>query len=379
MKGIPNFLIALLMAGSAVAESFSFAVMCDSRGKQEGVNDAVLGTLASHLAGKQKKVRFVVFPGDMVDGSPKHPERTRRELAHWKDVMAPVYESPRLLWPKVWPLAGNHEMQHADDLKSYREAFPDVFMNGPEHEKGLTYSFDHGGVHFAMVATDRYLINDPDDPDDDKKDFYAVRSLDWLRKDLAVARSRGVNHIFVFGHSPAFPISEGHLDDGLPQVGELKPGQKPESTRIPERDAFWALLKEFRVAAYVAGHEHLYGRQSIEGVTQIVTGGGGAPLYRSNPCEGEKPSVMTAKVWMTPEQARPYYEALGYPLGPKGNCQASPDFVGGSFFHYLVFDVKKNSVKVTAWGIDPAPGERRKIPEGAVPEIKDRFTIRARN
>lgn len=378
MRRLFALFLLIALSAPAAAKSFSFAVIGDSRGKYEGVNDPVLGVLASHLASNQKAVRFVVFPGDMIDGSPKHPERTRRELAHWAEVMAPVYDSPHMVWPKLWPLPGNHEMQHPEDVKSYREAFPDVYMNGPEHEKGLTYSFDHGTAHFAMVTTDRYLIGDPDDPDDDRTDWYAVRSLDWLRTDLAAARKRGARQLFVFGHDPAFPITDAHLDDGLPRIGVLKGGRKPSRVGLRERDAFWDILKEQRVAAYIHSHAHVYGRQSVGGVYQIASGGGGAPLYSLNSCKGAKPSPTAPKSWMSVDEVEPYYKVLGYPLGPKGNCQASPDFVGGSFFHYLVFDVKKNSVKVTAWGIDPIPGKRKKIVAGAVPEIKDSFTIRIR-
>lgn len=367
-----------MTVGRAAAEPFSFAVIGDSRGKYEGVNDPVLGTLASHLAANQKAVRFVVFPGDMINGRRKNLGRMRREFAHWKEVMAPVYDSPHMLWPKLWPLPGNHEMQHPEGMQGYREAFPDVYMNGPEHERGLTYSFDHGNAHFALVATDRWLIGDPDDPGDDRKDWYSVRSLDWLRKDLAAARARGVRHIFVFGHAPAFPVTDAHLDDGLPKVGVLKGGRKPSRAGLRERDAFWNILKEHRVAAYIHAHAHVYGRQSVGGVYQIASGGGGAPLFGLNPCQGSNPSWDAPKSWLSADEAEPYYEALGYPHGPGKNCQASPDFVGGSFFHYLVFDVKKDSVTVTAWGIDPKPGKRKKIPEGAVPEIKDSFTIRAR-
>jgi hypothetical protein len=34
-----------------------------------------------------------------------------------------------------------------------------------------------------------------------------------------------------------------------------------------------------KVDAVFAGHEHYYQRKVIDGVMQIITGGGGAPLY----------------------------------------------------------------------------------------------------
>ncbi len=374
-RGLPLLLTCLLAAGPAAAESFSFAAMCDSRGRDNGVNTPVLSLLARHLTEKNPRAKFLVFPGDMVDGSPKKPDRTRRQLIHWKKVMAPLYTNPNMLWPKVWVLPGNHEMQHPRDRETFRELFPDVYMNGPEGEKGLTYSFDHGNTHFVMAATDRYDIGDPEDPADDKKDWYRIWSLEWLRKDLRAAKERGARHIFVFGHDPAFPISGAHLGDGLPNVGSL-PGGKADLSHLPHRDAFWDILVEFGVTAYVCGHEHLYGRQSIRGVYQIVTGGAGAPLYLPNPCRGREENRMGLKKWLFFKRAEPYYRALGYPHGEGDNCQASPDFKGGAFFHYVLFDVKRDSVAVKTWGLNPKEGERSELPDKPRLRLMDAFTIK---
>jgi len=57
------------------------------------------------------------------------------------------------------------------------------------------------------------------------------------------------------------------------------------------------LLSEYKVAAYIcghehsygSGHEHSYGRQSVDGVYQVVAGSSGAPLYYFNPKYGDNP------------------------------------------------------------------------------------------
>ena len=48
------------------------------------------------------------------------------------------------------------------------------------------------------------------------------------------------------------------------------------------------LLEKHKVPLYLAGHQHSYERfRSINGVTQIISGGGGAPLRRfGSPAEG---------------------------------------------------------------------------------------------
>jgi predicted phosphodiesterase len=46
-----------------------------------------------------------------------------------------------------------------------------------------------------------------------------------------------------------------------------------------ERDRLQALFVKYNVELVSTGHEHLYERKSVDGVTHIITGGGGAPLY----------------------------------------------------------------------------------------------------
>ncbi|MFH1723657.1 MAG: metallophosphoesterase [Elusimicrobiota bacterium] len=365
------FLLLGAATGQARAAGIAFAAMCDSRGDHEGVSPN-LSPLAEHLATVNPQAKFLFFPGDMIAGS-ERPGVSRREYAQWKKVMAPVYDSPNMLWPKVWPAPGNHEIQRPDDEDAYREAFPDVFMNGPRDEKGLTYSFDSGDSHFAVLDTVRWGYGDPGDPEDDGRDWHHVKNLDWLEKDLASARARGVRHIFVFGHDPAFPISGGHLADGLPNIGSA---DNPDRTFLHKRDAFWKILSEHRVAAYICGHEHLYGRQSIDGVYQIVAGGAGAPLHTLNPCRGKNSSPHATRVGPDYEGAAPYYEILGYPHGPDDNCQASPDFVGGRFFSYVVMEAGEESVSVKTWGVEPKKGSATEIAEVGALRIVDEFTIR---
>lgn len=76
------------------------------------------------------------------------------------------------------------------------------------------------------------------------------------------------------------------------------------------------------------------------------------------------------------EDGLPYYKVLGYPHGPGDNCQASPDFVGGRFFHYVLFHVKENGVTVYTYGIDPVEGSSTEIPDNYIVELKDTFEIK---
>jgi len=85
-------------------------------------------------------------------------------------------------------------------------------------------------------------------------------TLAWLYEMCELAP--GGFPIFVVGHEPAFP--EGyHVDDSL----NLYPD---------DRDAFWALLKQYR-ATYICAHTHYYSTYSSGGATQIDVGNAGNP------------------------------------------------------------------------------------------------------
>ncbi|NUR93568.1 MAG: hypothetical protein HOY71_56645 [Nonomuraea sp.] len=64
----------------------------------------------------------------------------------------------------------------------------------------------------------------------------------------------------------------------------------------PAVDRWWVpVFERHRVALVLNGHDHNYQRfASPGGVTYIVTGGGGAPLYDLRPCRGTPPRVAAA-------------------------------------------------------------------------------------
>jgi predicted phosphodiesterase len=84
----------------------------------------------------------------------------------------------------------------------------------------------------------------------------------WLVADLEATDQE---HIFVFGHEPAYPQPdadngrESHMADSL----NFDPAH---------RDRFWELLKTQAVDAYICGHTHNYSAVEIDGVWQLDTG-----------------------------------------------------------------------------------------------------------
>lgn len=334
-----------ISAGAAPAEEFDFAAMSDSRGMYNGVNKPVLEDLITHMLEKNKNIKFLLFPGDMIDGDKNNPEKIRGQLQTWKKIMEPVYNS-QMEWPYVWTVPGNHEIQNKNAENIYRLFFPDVYSNGPEDEKGLSYYFIYKNTLFIGIDTNRWYYGDVENPSDDRTDWRYIKHLDWLEKVLKEGKDKKAKHIFVFGHEPAFPTG-GHLRDSLPNLGNFKGSYE---WHLQQRDLFWELLSKYKVDAYICGHEHSYSRQKISGVYQIISGGAGAHLYYFNARYGYNPKPKPILQEMTYNEALPYYKILNYQHGQKDNCQASADFLGKRAFHYIIFKVKNDKIIVNVWG-----------------------------
>ena len=145
----------------------------------------------------------------------------------------------------------------------------------PTSQSQLSYSFDVGNSHFAVINTD------PTGAD-------GTTPTNWLAADMAAAQSRGAAHYFVFGHKPAFTYyypgaTVGGLDATAP---------------ISKRDAFWTVIESYG-ATYFTGHEHTFNmRQPVktDGTTstayQVLVGSGGSPFdYASTTLQpGQSPS-----------------------------------------------------------------------------------------
>jgi len=120
----------------------------------------------------------------------------------------------------------------------------------------VSYSFDVGQAHFAVVNTD------PVGRD-------GVAPTGWLASDLASARARGLRRFFVFGHKPAFNYVYKKNPKKTEGVGLDK---------FPtQRDAFWDVIEQFG-ATYFCGHEHMFNMaQPRNCAWQVLVGTGGSP------------------------------------------------------------------------------------------------------
>lgn len=165
------------------------------------------------------------------------------------------------LW---FPVTGNHEFDDEaigiDALRAYSldpngDVPPNLTRRGPQGCPETTYSFDYGNSHFVMLN----LYCDTDRVTDGAM---VKVLLEWLEADLAATDRQ---HIFVFGHEPAYPLAdvdneqERHVGDSLDQY--------PKS-----RDRFWKMLADYGALAYFSGHTHTLNALKIDGVWQINDG-----------------------------------------------------------------------------------------------------------
>jgi predicted phosphodiesterase len=218
---------------------------------------------------------FAVF-GDMGDGSPDEARVAERlaqlapnftvavgDLAYPKGTEQLLTE--RFFGPlrayaaghTIWHVFGNHDVAADGGLPlALASSTP---ANGPPGlPKHYNYSFDYGSGHFVAVDSNLTVP------------VLQGQVIPWLTQDLERTKQAWK---FVFMHHP--PFSVGRHGDAL----------KIQKTLVP-------VFEKSGVDIVFAGHDHHYQRfEPQNGVLYIVTGAGGAGLYRF-----AKPSLGTVAV-----------------------------------------------------------------------------------
>ena len=155
-----------------------------------------------------------------------------------------------------FPIVGNHESETPSDMQWIRDYYNviksrvNIISEGPTGSKETMYSFDKGQVHFI-------ILNEYYDGTSDigSNGDIVPATYNWLKSDLEQTEK---DIIIVFGHEPAFPLAD---EDS----GRLR--HEGDSLNIHEenRDAFWSLLNDNNVTAYICGHTHNYSSNLNQG------------------------------------------------------------------------------------------------------------------
>lgn len=238
---------------SAQDRPFTFAVFGDNRPESPGDPlPSVFHTIIDQV--NKLKPSFALNTGDIVYGS-RDPREIEQQFMEYSRVVR------RLTMP-VHVSVGNHEIGGNRDNEA--------MMKRLLKRSSLYYSFTFGNSYFAVLNTE--IVGETSK--------ITGAQLEWLKADLK--RNRAKAHKFVFIHRPLYPV-DGHIGSSLDQYPD-------------DRAKFVAVLKQNKVDAVFAGHEHLFDKSVVDGVTEYITGGAGAPLYPSYKLTGMYPHFLLVRV-----------------------------------------------------------------------------------
>lgn len=228
------------------SEPFSFLVYGDSgRGKTEQYR------LAELMAARDPD--FVVHTGDLVYGDGARGDYAEKFFRPYRNLLARV---------PFWPCLGNHDVSEPHFGQPYRDVF-ELPANGPPGRPPENdYWFDYADARFVVLDSNV------------EEDVLRGATAPWLI--AAFERAPPPRWRFVSLHHPAYSV-----------------GKHGDTAKVQR-----ALVPAFEAAGVdvvFCGHDHLYERTRPMrgggaapdgvGITYIVSGAGGAALYRTKPRE----------------------------------------------------------------------------------------------
>ncbi len=234
---VAALLLLALMAGSAGAEEWAFAVIGDNRSAFASYRN-VLNEIRTQTASPGKAFPFpalVVACGDL------DPVETNYTI--FKEVF-------RDRMPSYFPVRGNH-----DSPADVRFVIREVLI---PYGKGITRLDDASINYFADWKNTRLIVLDQYSPFG--RSFESTLVLAWLESVLKAPDH--IRHIFVAFHDPYL-------------------------AEHPENDPFWSLLvKEKRVRAVFAAHTHTYQKRrfpdAVTGIYYVNAGNAGQSTHSDN-------------------------------------------------------------------------------------------------
>ena len=221
------------------ADRFTFFVYGDTRTHADAHGRVAAALLAE--ATRLRQFTFVVHTGDLAQNGSNAEETARQFFGPAALLLARL---------PVVPVRGNHE-EGTDLFKKYFPA-PDLPRSSDEADD---LCFDYGSAR--IIVLDQYVPARTGDA-----------RMKWLAEKLAEAKDRW--RVVVF-HEPVYS-SGAH------------------GPNVTFRELAEPVLVAGKVHLVVAGHDHDYERtKPLQGITHIVSGGGGAPLRGKRWDAGNEP------------------------------------------------------------------------------------------
>lgn len=316
-------------AQSARVTKFSFIAYGDNRSRVDGIqlqgeHGLVVASMQRTIAARANSadpVKFIVSSGDMVVNG--------RDATMWNvSYVDLVNRLTGVTGIPFFPSPGNHDVTSSmvlsdtgrqRGLRNYLSAFSQLMPadGSPRRLNGYpTYGVGYGNTF--VLAMDSNIADDP-------------VQFNWIRGQLAGLDRGRFRNIAIVLHHPAF--SSG------PHGGITL-----ERATLALRTMYMPLFRKYHVRLMLAGHEHLFehwverytdGGQSYR-IDQLVSGGGGAPLYAY---QGE-PDTRDYLIAGAADSVR-----LEHLVKPGMNAWENP-------YHYLVVHVDGEKIRIEVIGVD---------------------------
>ncbi|MBO6939507.1 MAG: metallophosphoesterase [Deltaproteobacteria bacterium] len=208
-------------------EPFTFLVYGDDRTMHDD-HRAVIERML-----EETDARMLLHTGDYVEmgGRP----------ADWETFFE--IAGPLLRRAAIYPCLGNHELYGPGGLARYHR-----YLTRADTRE-TWFRQDYGDV--VLLSLDSNVDWEP-----------GVAQHDWLTATLA--ELDGERFVIAFVHHGPYSSGRHGGHEGMLAMG------------LPEQ------LRDGGVDLILSGHDHMYERGDAEGLKYVVTGGGGAPLYRVN-------------------------------------------------------------------------------------------------
>ena len=321
-------------AASAKVSRFSFIAYGDTRGRRDGVNEqyehslvveSMVRTIKSMENGPEP-VRFVLQSGDAVVNG-RDPKQWNVSFIGLINRLTTIGGVPYYLAP------GNHDVTSAAELaapgrlvglQNYLRAVGQLIpADGATRRLAgyPTYAFGYGNTF--VIAFDSNIAEDS-------------TQLAWVRGQLEGLDRTRFTHVVAFFHHPAY--SSGPHG-----------GTTIERPTLAVRANYMPLFRRHNVEMLFTGHEHFFEHfveryRDATGqprrIDQIVSGGGGAPLYTY---QGEP-------------DLRAYQQASGADSARVTHLVRPGVRAGDNAYHYTVVHVDGARVWVEVIGVDWGAG-----------------------
>lgn len=189
---------------------------------------------------------FILFLGDEIAGYTADADTLRQQWRYWLDQEMGWLDRRAI---PMWHATSNHATYDTMSEAVFREVHDHLPRNGPPGQEGLSYWVRRGDLLMVFVHTLWTGLGGEGHVE-----------TDWLR--TVLRQHADARHKLVAGHHPVHPVN-GFAGAYQRDIG-------PEHAT-----AFWDVLSEAGVLAYLCGHILAFDVQVHRGVLQICTAGAG--------------------------------------------------------------------------------------------------------